>query len=99
MMLAHTYYWACQPEKALQEAEILVARNDIEGYVLFNLGGLYCDLGDPEKSLAIVRRAITGGFRNIEAFKKHNFSDPKHINELQKISVMLEELIESEKQS
>ena len=97
LMLAHIYNWAGQPENALREADALDERNDLNGFVLFNLGGLYNYLGNPEKGLAFIRRAITGGFRAIEAVKNCTFPNPVHTAELQEIVAMLEELIENER--
>ena len=97
LMLAHIYNWAGQAENALREADALDERNDLNGFVLFNLGGLYNYLGNPVKFLAIIRRAITGGFRAIEAVKNCSFPNPEHTAELQEIVAMLEELIENER--
>ncbi len=99
MMLAFTHLWGQHPDEALRQANLLAERNDLDGFVLFNLGGLYESLGDAAANISMIRRAIANGFRAVEAVRKCNFKEEQHQKELQEIIAMLEALIEQEHQT
>ncbi len=96
MMLAHIYFWADHSEKALSEVDQLIARSDLDGFVLFNIGGLYGLMGNHAMNITLIKRAVENGFRGIEVLRNFKLQDPEHNDELEHILRMVEEKIKEE---
>ncbi|MFI5201432.1 MAG: tetratricopeptide repeat protein, partial [Candidatus Kapaibacterium sp.] len=82
-------------DDAAQLAEQLIQRNDLGGHALYNLGGLYDDLGKPELYIDLLRRSIAKGYREIEQTRNYVFTtrNEKCEQELREIIAELEETI------
>ena len=93
---AETLLRANRRDEALIEADRLAKRNDLDGMNLYNLGALYSHLGIQNKSVKMFQRAVSNGFREIEAFKSQVNDDPNIQIQLEKIIKKLENIIKFE---
>jgi TolB-like protein/Flp pilus assembly protein TadD len=91
---AETLFWANRKEEALDEANILAERNDLDGMTIFNLGSIYGRLGIPDRLIEMLHRSVAKGFR--EAFKAQVEENPYIQKQLNEIILNLEMIIENE---
>ncbi len=96
---AFVLLWAGNEAEARSVADRLSSMDDLGGYALYNLGCLYDNLGKPDLYIAMLRKAISRGYREIERTRNYLFSTKAAIyeEELQGIIVELEELSEKER--
>lgn len=76
VQLANVYRYASQDAEALSEANKLLAVESLDGNALYNLACLYVHLQDADRSMAMLRRAVEKGIRNIETFRRDPDLDP-----------------------
>jgi TolB-like protein/Tfp pilus assembly protein PilF len=96
---AFVLLWAGMKEEAAQAASLLLKRDDLSGNILYNLGCLFENLGKPELFIALLRKAIDHGYRELEQTRNVDIANktPEFKAEFNTILNELEELIEHEK--
>ncbi|MFI5263150.1 MAG: TIR domain-containing protein, partial [Candidatus Kapaibacterium sp.] len=95
---AETLLWANRKQEAMEEANALANRNDLDGMMVFNLGAVFGHLGFQNKYVEMLRLSVEKGFREIEAFKEQlDKNNPRIQKEIQEIIYSLESILEIER--
>ncbi|MEI8134135.1 MAG: TIR domain-containing protein [bacterium] len=68
--LATIYAWAERGPEAHTEAEKLSAIESLDGLALYNLACLYLHLQNPGRGMAMLRRSVEKGYKDIETFRR-----------------------------
>ena len=78
--------FAGKPEQALEVIAPLLDKQNLDGVSLYNIACIYARMNDEVRSMAILRRSVSAGFRNIEMIRTDPDLDPlrgrKDFNEL-----------------
>jgi TolB-like protein/Flp pilus assembly protein TadD len=90
-------FWANQISQAEKEVEQLTESDQLDGVQSFNLGTLSGKLGQDQRQIELTGLAISRGFRQIEAVKEMITESPNLKNQLNKILIDLESIIEKER--
>ncbi|HYM20198.1 MAG TPA: TIR domain-containing protein [Candidatus Kapabacteria bacterium] len=90
---AYALHWAGQGTKALLIAEEFSNNKSLDGLMLFNLGNLYDEIGQSDKCIKLIERAVEKGFQNIEAFDDFRMKESRFQPRLDRIIQQLKEKI------
>ncbi|HET6401825.1 MAG TPA: TIR domain-containing protein [Candidatus Kapabacteria bacterium] len=90
--------WAGKKEEAAEAAANLLARSELSGVSLYDLGCLFGDLDKPELFVSLFRKAIKNGYREIEQTRNlvNDITNPALRRELQLALDELEKVIQQE---
>jgi TolB-like protein/Flp pilus assembly protein TadD len=88
-------YRAGRTEEARELANNLFETDSLAGVILYNLGCLYDELGEPQRYIDLLQKAIKKGYREIEQTRNYEFTtkEPECEKEFQKIVAELEATI------
>ena len=95
---AFVLFWAGRMQDAEEAAALLLARDDLSGQALYNLGCLFSSLDNQQTFVALFRKAIDRGFRSIEKARSNmlEINEPDYRLEFQNLLSELETIIERE---
>ncbi|HET6401828.1 MAG TPA: hypothetical protein VFH95_10555, partial [Candidatus Kapabacteria bacterium] len=95
---AFVLFWADRIQEAEDAAALLLARDDLSGQALYNLGCLFSSAGNQQTFVALFRKAIDRGFRSIEEARSNevDIQEPNYRLEFQQLLSELETIIERE---
>ena len=71
---AFVLFWAGKQTEASELAESLLDQKELGGYALYNLGCLFDELGNPERFIHLLKKAIQKGYREIEQTRNYVFT-------------------------
>lgn len=95
VFLATIFQFANRTEAAIKAADELSAVEALDGVGLFNLACLYLTVGQPERVMEHLHRAVAKGYRNIDAFRR-SYELLRSVPEYEPFIIELEKKIESE---
>jgi adenylate cyclase len=90
-------FWSGREKEVRKNIDSMLQDKTLDPFVLYNMGCMYDDLGEPEKYIEITRMAIDRGFRAIEGLKSMHFTNPILQEKLEVLIRDLEALIEKER--
>ncbi len=98
LLYAFVLWWAGRELEAQHAARQILARENLSGKILFDLGYLFYFLNEKNMFLPLIQRAIESGYREIETLRNavHEISEPHLRNEIIRLLDELEQTINQE---